>query len=267
MIGVVSVLLFAIVIYQWEGGMRRTIANSPEFSSLEVEALVWLSRDLGPSSEMTARAPSNLLNVCLQLLSSRWAALSSVRLGKSVTDITNIQVIHIAPVSGAGIIARIERSLAHAFANERGLLGSDTGLSNEGIRHFTEFTKMKSGAVPRIAGIGLLAGWPVESDGTRLVLSVHRQLNSPAFVAHELAMMRFIRLICADFHPIPESLLSPRLTQVLRQLERGQSEKQCARELRISHHTVHDYVKLLYKRFGVCSRGELLSINLSRPTR
>lgn len=49
------------------------------------------------------------------------------------------------------------------------------------------------------------------------------------------------------------------MRQTLNFLLRGDSEKQIARKMRISPHTVHVYVKSLYKRFGVCSRGELLA--------
>ena len=40
----------------------------------------------------------------------------------------------------------------------------------------------------------------------------------------------------------------------------GDSEKQVAARLGLSRHTVHIYVKHLYKHFGVNSRGELLSL-------
>ena len=53
--------------------------------------------------------------------------------------------------------------------------------------------------------------------------------------------------------------LSPRQQQVLSCLVRGDSEKQAARELGLSPQTVHDYVKALYSRVGVHSRGELLA--------
>ncbi len=53
--------------------------------------------------------------------------------------------------------------------------------------------------------------------------------------------------------------LPPRLQQTLDHLLTGDSEKQIARKLAISPHTVHVYVKSLYKRFDVSSRGELLA--------
>lgn len=53
--------------------------------------------------------------------------------------------------------------------------------------------------------------------------------------------------------------LPRRLRQTLEYLLRGDSEKQIASRLGISRHTVHDYVKSLYKRMEVSSRGELLA--------
>jgi DNA-binding CsgD family transcriptional regulator len=46
---------------------------------------------------------------------------------------------------------------------------------------------------------------------------------------------------------------------VLDRLLRGHTEKQISAALRLSPHTVHQYVKLIYKRLGVHSRGQLLA--------
>jgi len=53
--------------------------------------------------------------------------------------------------------------------------------------------------------------------------------------------------------------LSPRERQTLQHLLAGDSEKQVAAKLGLSRHTVHIYVKMLYKHFEVNSRGELLA--------
>lgn len=53
--------------------------------------------------------------------------------------------------------------------------------------------------------------------------------------------------------------LSPRKRQTLQRLLAGDSEKQIAKHLSVSPHTVHVYVKALYKGFDVQSRGELLA--------
>lgn len=61
-------------------------------------------------------------------------------------------------------------------------------------------------------------------------------------------------------YPAPSVLrLAPRLRDTLAGLVRGESEKEIARRLRISPHTVHEHVKRLHRNFGVSSRGELLA--------
>ena len=58
---------------------------------------------------------------------------------------------------------------------------------------------------------------------------------------------------------IGEVHLTPRLHQTLQRLLMGESEKQIADALNLSHHTVHGYVKSLYRRFGANSRAELMA--------
>ena len=53
--------------------------------------------------------------------------------------------------------------------------------------------------------------------------------------------------------------LQPRLKKVMDLLLQGDSEKQVAFKLKLSPHTVHEYVKDLYSELGVNSRGELLA--------
>jgi DNA-binding CsgD family transcriptional regulator len=53
--------------------------------------------------------------------------------------------------------------------------------------------------------------------------------------------------------------LTPRMRQTLSHLLSGDSEKQIAGKLRISRHTVHVYVKQIYRRYNVNSRGELFA--------
>jgi DNA-binding NarL/FixJ family response regulator len=66
--------------------------------------------------------------------------------------------------------------------------------------------------------------------------------------------------------PIPKHLnLSPRMKQTLEHLLHGYSEKQIARKLGLSPHTVHVYVKAIYRGFQVNSRGELLARFVQMP--
>jgi len=63
--------------------------------------------------------------------------------------------------------------------------------------------------------------------------------------------------------PMPADL-PPRLRDTLAALAAGLSEKQVAARLGISAHTVHEYTKALYRRFGVQSRAELLARHLGK---
>ncbi len=58
-------------------------------------------------------------------------------------------------------------------------------------------------------------------------------------------------------HHVPR--LPPRVRRVLDRLVLGDSEKEVAARLGLSRHTVHQYVKLLYRRLDVSSRGELMA--------
>ena len=56
--------------------------------------------------------------------------------------------------------------------------------------------------------------------------------------------------------------LAPRQKQVLALLMQGNSEKQIAQALGLSPHTVHVYIRTVYRSFNVNSRGELLAVML-----
>ena len=65
--------------------------------------------------------------------------------------------------------------------------------------------------------------------------------------------------------PAAAARLSPRMRQTLERLLAGDSEKEIAARFGRSKHTVHVYVKKLYERFNVCSRGELFAQFVRAP--
>jgi DNA-binding NarL/FixJ family response regulator len=103
------------------------------------------------------------------------------------------------------------------------------------------------GALLRAAQSAQAAAQSSPGDQRRLVADLCRMLGQ---------QVRETPLTESD--PAKDSL-SPRLSQTLDALLAGDSEKQIAQKLSISKHTVHVYVKALYKGFGVSSRAELLS--------
>ncbi len=67
-------------------------------------------------------------------------------------------------------------------------------------------------------------------------------------------------MIQTDYSPDEKAReLSPRLRETLDCLLSGSSEKTIAQQLSLSPHTVHGYVKLIYRHFKVKSRAQLLS--------
>jgi DNA-binding CsgD family transcriptional regulator len=58
---------------------------------------------------------------------------------------------------------------------------------------------------------------------------------------------------------------TPRERETLRLLLTGASEKGIATILGLSTHTVHDYIKVVYRKAGVVSRPELMALAIGRP--
>jgi DNA-binding NarL/FixJ family response regulator len=63
----------------------------------------------------------------------------------------------------------------------------------------------------------------------------------------------------ASYRDPAPAALPPRARQVLRLLLEGDGDKQVAKALRISPHTVNQYVKAIFTHFRVGSRAELLA--------
>jgi len=112
------------------------------------------------------------------------------------------------------------------------------------------------------------ASFPTPKTGVNLhSMLLYRPLDEKAFSARDrriiwLFLREVRQLLGTKLIPFgcPSPYgLSPRMRQVLALLAEGQSEKQVAATLRISQHTVHDYVKMLHQRLGVSNRGELLA--------
>ncbi|HMJ53812.1 MAG TPA: helix-turn-helix transcriptional regulator [Polyangiaceae bacterium] len=93
--------------------------------------------------------------------------------------------------------------------------------------------------------------------------SLHRPLNEKPFTEPETALVGAVHAACSSFLNDAELRivdgLSPRLRETLHWLARGLTDKQVACELEVSPHTLHGYVKTLYRRLGVSSRLELLA--------
>jgi DNA-binding NarL/FixJ family response regulator len=95
---------------------------------------------------------------------------------------------------------------------------------------------------------------------------VHRYLTKPCNRDVLCMVVRDVLQLRAQppAPPFTTGGLSPRLRQMLDALMTGASEKQIADQLGISPHTAHQYVKAVFRRFGVTSRAELMAKALRR---
>ncbi len=149
----------------------------------------------------------------------------------------------------------LQRARPVAVYRRRSVIDDATWYRSSTFRAY-----MREGGVDD--GVGALA---VYRDGRAHALGVHRELlDRPLELRHE----RKIRLLYAEIAKRigaelaswllgPGQGLTPRERQVLELLLGGDSEKLIARRLGLSPHTVHDYVKAVYRAFGVHSRSEL----------
>jgi len=103
-------------------------------------------------------------------------------------------------------------------------------------------------------------------------LTLPRALGDRDFSDYECALAAFFhyelgrligRALASGLDPHSDSL-SPRLRETLTYLLEGDSEKQAALRMGLSCTTVHQYVTMLYRRFDVRSRAELLARVLRR---
>jgi DNA-binding CsgD family transcriptional regulator len=121
---------------------------------------------------------------------------------------------------------------------------------------------------------GLMSDVGLASGGAHGI-ALFRPLNERPFEARH---RRLLHLFHAELAPYlvtelappgndPVSSLSPRLRQVLACLLEGDSEQQAAGRLGLTRDTTHQYVKALYLRLGVSTRGELMARFVRFPTR
>ena len=94
-----------------------------------------------------------------------------------------------------------------------------------------------------------------------LTLSIHQvqQGEAPLSAAVARHLLRQVQRRASQPVVDAERTLTPREQQVLTAFARGASYKEVAAECDISLHTVRDYVKSLYRKLGVHSRGEAVN--------
>lgn len=93
-------------------------------------------------------------------------------------------------------------------------------------------------------------------------LVIHRPPGARPFLDRHRRMLALLHDELARLWrrpPAPVGGLPEHLRRTLSRLQAGRSEKEAARDLGLSVHTVHSYAGELHRRLGVASRAELLS--------
>jgi DNA-binding CsgD family transcriptional regulator len=162
------------------------------------------------------------------------------------------------------VAAGLYREQATGVGECSGNISVESVLEVEGCTHV--------GTVGRAGRVFYLVSQQEEmADGDRRATIGMRRSSIP-FTPAEGLMLRAIhessagRLLALARSGVAETApadageprLPPRVRQVLAGLKEGRSEKELAAALRISRHTVHVYVKRIYRGYHVSSRGELL---------
>jgi len=148
-------------------------------------------------------------------------------------------------------------------ANRTGVFNRDGRVADQSWYRSPHYNEMRKAlgiddplyGLRAIAPTGVVAG-----------LGINREIRGRRFNQRELRLFEILHDALTPFyHDLTQSVdasarvaLPRRTTEVLRGLLAGYSEKQIALRLNLSPHTVHDHVKLIYKRMGVTSRAELL---------
>lgn len=110
--------------------------------------------------------------------------------------------------------------------------------------------------------------FPISGAATETIGSVlNRAIGRPDFTARDAAVVKeafaavgpLVGGPLARFAEPSPAALPPRVRQVLKCLLEGDGDKQVARRLGISPHTVNVHTKAIFRHFGVQSRAELLA--------
>lgn len=118
----------------------------------------------------------------------------------------------------------------------------------------------------------LMSIYQISDGGAISAIHLQRPPGERDFSPREQRLLNFFhgelgrligRALVSAAEPSPEKL-SPRLRQTLACLEEGDSEKQVAARLGLSHATTHQYVTALYRHFRVQSRAQLLAHVIKR---
>ncbi len=134
-------------------------------------------------------------------------------------------------------------------------------------------TAYKTRRVPAGMDDSIHAHDPLPQFGVSAILGFTRAIGDRPYDLHDARMVDLLRSelrhrwLSALEDKSPKVSLSTRHQQLLLLLKGPKSEKQIARYLGLSPHTIHNYIKELYRRLKVSSRAELLQLAPATATK
>jgi DNA-binding CsgD family transcriptional regulator len=111
----------------------------------------------------------------------------------------------------------------------------------------------------------LLSHFALVNEGLLHYVLLFKAKGSPPFTEKERRLVHHVHRELGAAWAVSDVGLSRRLRQTLDLLHAGRGEKEIADILGIRRQTVHDYCKVLHKRFNAHSRGELLAATALSP--
>jgi DNA-binding CsgD family transcriptional regulator len=117
----------------------------------------------------------------------------------------------------------------------------------------------RDGADEQISGIALHRAWGDRdfNERDKQILLLFTSELYRLYKRGDLDVTRHVETSGDDDARLPA--LSPRQREVLTRLLAGDSLKQVAQRLGVTRHTVDEHVGIIYRKFGVNSRAELLA--------
>jgi DNA-binding CsgD family transcriptional regulator len=118
---------------------------------------------------------------------------------------------------------------------------------------------------PMRSGPQLVSIQPTPKMATVMAIGLTRPLDGRLFRACDGQLLHIFHEELALVMRTPQlgsnplAKLSPRQRQIITLLRSGNGEKQIASHLSLSRHTVHSYIRNLYRRFDASSQTELLA--------
>jgi DNA-binding CsgD family transcriptional regulator len=260
-------------------GQGSPRANTMAFEEADAKAVLCLaSTAADPFCDAPIRQRKTLLfcNLCQLIAADAWIWIAGQLNAKGLGDATSHRMLDggwendlqrgaVLDVSAhPSFAAVIENATREALSTGRCLT-----RSREELVDGDSWKACPAARAARQAGFDhfLCCIYPC-STSAYSSLRLYRKTGKPSFGERERRLASLVFEQVSWLHPndlapppteASTSTLSPRERQVMSLLLEGDSRKEVAKKLGLSQHTVADYLKVIYRKMGVCSRAELLA--------